>query len=358
MPEKVYNQIQYLCREIAKVEWSGILFYKTEGTIQDIANFKIILEDILPLHKGTQAYTEYDFDERVIDHMEENEHLEGCKMGHIHSHNTMGVFFSGTDWSELEDNVINHNYYLSLIVNNFMDFCAKVCYVAQAPATNFSFIAKNELGEEYTYGDFAYTVKPKMIVYDCEISCPVSSISVQQTFTQKVTSIIDKAAKILAPIKSINTTNSKVGYQQNKSVTNTNWNKTDFKKKVQTKISFADEIEDSIDEFAVFVINTGNSIVDFGTLKDLVKYYETYDLKPNMLANNVISTYNKSYKTFYSLYEDEIKDPVMYEKALSEVIIELEHEVLTSKYDLETMIKPSIEVLKKLNKDFIKSVLA
>ena len=126
MPEKVYNQIQYLCREIAKEEWSGILFYKIEGSIQDIENFKIILEDILPLNKGTQAYTEYTFDERVIEHMEENEHLEECRMGHIHSHNTMGVFFSATDWSELEDNVVNHNYYLSLIVNNFMDFCAKL----------------------------------------------------------------------------------------------------------------------------------------------------------------------------------------------------------------------------------------
>lgn len=54
--------------------------------------------------------------------MEGNEHLEECRIGHIHSHNTMGVFFSGTDWGELEDNAPNHNYYLSLIVNNFMDF--------------------------------------------------------------------------------------------------------------------------------------------------------------------------------------------------------------------------------------------
>lgn len=90
MPEKVFNQIQYLCQQIAKVEWSGILFYKTEGSIQDPETYKIILEDILPLHKGTSTYTEYTFDERVIEYMEENEHLEECKMGHIHSHNTMG----------------------------------------------------------------------------------------------------------------------------------------------------------------------------------------------------------------------------------------------------------------------------
>ena len=95
MPQKVYNQIQYLCQQIAKVEWSGILFYKTEGSIQDPSSFKIILEDILPLHKGTSTYTEYPFDERVIDYMEMegNEHLEECRIGHIHSHNTMGKLF-------------------------------------------------------------------------------------------------------------------------------------------------------------------------------------------------------------------------------------------------------------------------
>ena len=94
MPQKVFNQIQYLCQQIAKVEWSGILFYKTEGTIVDPSNYKIILEDILPLHKGTATYTEYTFDERVVEYLMENEHLEECKMGHIHSHNTMGKLFA------------------------------------------------------------------------------------------------------------------------------------------------------------------------------------------------------------------------------------------------------------------------
>ena len=82
MPQKVFNQIQYLCQQIAKVEWSGILFYKTEGSIQNPETFKIILEDILPLHKGTSTYTEYTFDERVVEYMMENEHLEECRIGH------------------------------------------------------------------------------------------------------------------------------------------------------------------------------------------------------------------------------------------------------------------------------------
>ena len=356
MPEKVYNQIQYLCREIAKEEWSGILFYKIEGSIQDIENFKIILEDILPLNKGTQAYTEYTFDERVIEHMEENEHLEECRMGHIHSHNTMGVFFSATDWSELEDNVVNHNYYLSLIVNNFMDFCAKVVYLAEAPVTDFVFTAKNEKGETYTHAAYPYSVTPKMIVYDCKIECPVSDISVQQSFTYKVKDIIEKAKKVFTPSKSIHT--SERGGKTIALDNKTDWNLTKYEKSNLKKITFADEIEDSVEEFAMFVINTGNPIADFGTMGELVEYYESYKLKPSMLASNVISTYNKSYKTYYSLYESELNDPVMYEKALSEVILKLEHEALTSRKNIDFMLEPCIEVLKKLLKDFKKEIKA
>ena len=42
------------------------------------------------------------------------------KVGHIHSHNVMRVFFSGTDMDELHDNAPSHNFYVSLIVNNLL----------------------------------------------------------------------------------------------------------------------------------------------------------------------------------------------------------------------------------------------
>ena len=234
MPQKVYNQIQYLCQQIAKVEWSGILFYKTEGSIQNPETFKIILEDILPLHKGTSTYTEYTFDERVVEYMMENEHLEECRIGHIHSHNTMGVFFSGTDWSELEDNASNHNYYLSLIVNNFMDFCAKVCFIAEAKNEIFNFEAKDEQGKRYTVSSGDYSVPHRIIVYDCDIDSPKKNIEVNQTFTQKVKGIIEKAEKVIS-----NTTKS---FSKNTSVKpGESWSKTQenkdfnwsFKKKLE-----------------------------------------------------------------------------------------------------------------------------
>ena len=48
------------------------------------------------------------------------------KVGHIHSHHSMSVFFSGTDEAELRENSANHNFYLSIIVNNKHEIIGKV----------------------------------------------------------------------------------------------------------------------------------------------------------------------------------------------------------------------------------------
>ena len=72
MPLEVLHQIQYLCKSISKVEWSGALFYTTEGSIEKPKTFKITLKTILPLDMGTQAYTEYNLDERFMDFIEED----------------------------------------------------------------------------------------------------------------------------------------------------------------------------------------------------------------------------------------------------------------------------------------------
>ena len=90
MPTEVFHQIQYLCKNIPKVEWSGALFYTTEGSIEKPGTFKITLKTILPLDMGSAAYTEYHLDDRFIDFIEED-FEERCtwKLGHIHSHNKL-----------------------------------------------------------------------------------------------------------------------------------------------------------------------------------------------------------------------------------------------------------------------------
>lgn len=372
MPEKVLKQVQYLCRQIADVEWSGVIFYKIDGSIKDPANMVITLEDILPLNKGTKTYTEYTFDERLIDYMMENEHLEECKIGHIHSHNTMSVYFSGTDWSELEDNAPNHNFYFSIIVNNFMDFCAKVCFIAEAKQEVFTFEAKDENGQRYEHSSGNYVVAPKLVVYDCDIESPIDDVRVDDGFMGKVKSIIEKAKTVMGLNQSTtntnkntviplsgsnwsggNTTNQEKG---NQSINQKQKEEGNNSQEERELLSFADEIEDSIEEFAMFVINTGNDISEFETVEDILSYYTDMSINGGMLAGNVAKTYIASYQKYYFLYGEELADGIMFEKATKEVIWELEHVAAHAKTrDVEKMLRPSIEVLENILKKFIEA---
>lgn len=117
--EKIY----VLCRSIPEVEWSGHLIYTME-TVEDTTIFHpydIILADI-----GTTGHTEYEPDGmEMIDYMTKQENFINLKLGHIHSHNKMNVFFSGEDTGELEKNKDHFDGYLSVIVNNGMEIIAK-----------------------------------------------------------------------------------------------------------------------------------------------------------------------------------------------------------------------------------------
>ena len=199
MPDEILNKIKFLCKNIAQVEWSGVLFYQIDGSITDAQNLNIILKDILPLDKGTSGYTEYDLDDRLIDYMMDNPDSQDWKIGHIHSHNTMSVFFSGTDMDELKENSGSHNFYLSLIVNNYMDFKAKVAFRGKSKmASNIvleDFTALDENGESYVLLEGESEEKQseieKMFVYDCEIDSSVETISVDSTFQDKVKTIME-----------------------------------------------------------------------------------------------------------------------------------------------------------------------
>lgn len=208
MSQQILDKIQLLCKEISRVEWSGILLYSVKGSIKDPKNMVIILQEIIPMHKGTSGYTEYKinekkrdssgYEDRMIDYFNENPHAleEDWKMGHIHSHHSMQVFFSGTDMEELEDNSPSYNYYLSLIVNNYMDFKAKVAYIATLKEEiTADYNALDEEGKPYKVATSKLTVKKeKMYVLDCDIKTPeVIKPTVDKTFMKNLNEIITKA---------------------------------------------------------------------------------------------------------------------------------------------------------------------
>lgn len=385
LPEKVVNQIKFLCSSIALVEWSGILFYSIEGSIEDPANLVITIEDILPMHKGTSTYTEYAFNEDVIDYMEENEEAENWKMGHIHSHNSMAVYFSGTDWSELEDNAPNHNFYVSLIVNNFMQFCAKVCFIAQSKETQaFTFSAKNEKGEMYTYSKEDYEVnEQKLISYDCKIDSPVGEIAISEGFSKSVDRIIKESevssthkttenwASGKAPIHMNakdygNSWQARIAAQaaekrrkdnlnkENDDAWNNHFMGTSTEDEEFSSLADAMSIDDDvevkdIEEFTMFALNCANPVDDYADIDDIVVAYKKYYITPDKLSIKVLDTYQAAYDKWYDQRSDK-DDPTVFLTILEGVCDGVAEEIKTS-VDLSVieMLEPVEDSLKRLS---------
>lgn len=127
--QELLCKIWYLCHRINEVEWSGVLFYKTEGSISDISNLKFTCTDFYLMDKGTGAYTEYESDDSVLGFKIKNKYLPPVyKAGKLHSHNSMKVFHSSTDLEDLYEYSEGEMYYLSLIVNNKGEFDCKIAW--------------------------------------------------------------------------------------------------------------------------------------------------------------------------------------------------------------------------------------
>lgn len=182
------NKIKYLCRTINREEWSGVLFYSTEGSIKDLETFKIILEDVYPMDKGTGASTYYELDELLIGYRMDHPETLMMQIGHIHSHNVMGVFFSSVDTGELTDNAGLYNYYVSVVVNNYLDFAIRVAFVGESSTITL----KDEDGQLFNINVEA---EKKYYYYNAKIVREVEPIPVPDEFALKVKEIITAAAQ-------------------------------------------------------------------------------------------------------------------------------------------------------------------
>jgi hypothetical protein len=313
MPIEVLHQIQYLCKLIPKVEWSGALFYTTEGSIEKPETFQITLKTILPLDMGSAAYTEYNLDERFMDFIEED-FEERCtwKLGHIHSHNTMAVFFSGTDMAELNDNAPAHNFYLSLIVNNAMDFLAKVAFIGEAKKDikQVPYTAKNVQGLDYIIErqDFEVNTQ-KLFIFDCDIYSDLQELLVTEEFVKQVAKIMEPKPVKTFPSSTKVTTPSSKGWsrQDQKEIKRWNdsfsaptlfddWNSPYIPQKELDDLVEHDLKAMSIYNFAkdLFSYTNGNP-EDEETIEDVLDILAEYELTPAELAKSVINDYAKTF---------------------------------------------------------------
>lgn len=291
MPKNVLHKIQYLCKNIAKVEWSGIILYEVVGSIRKPETMQLILKDIIPMNKGTQAFTSYSFneakrdnsgyDDAHIDYMQNNPEAMKWRIGHIHSHNSMGVFFSGTDIEELHDNAPSHDFYFSIIVNNYMEFLAKIAFLAKAQTTTkkIPYVALDEKGKPYTIEEKAFTIEQeKLFLIDCKIDAPREEITVDDSFASQVTYIIEKekrveeAKKVTVPVVNHNDFKNKFRGQQ------LNNKQTDLDKAIAKSTSwwageepvfpgFGNGFSDTSTDIEIFIV----SLLRGGDIGDLIE---------------------------------------------------------------------------------------
>ena len=87
------------------LEWSGPAWYKYK-TDEDGYPIEFKIVHFHPLNLGSHAATEFtagDFAKIMVETYDKHPSLKTASIGLIHSHNTMGAFFSATDTSTIED---------------------------------------------------------------------------------------------------------------------------------------------------------------------------------------------------------------------------------------------------------------
>lgn len=145
------------CYTPKSTEWSGIIFYKINGSYSDLANMSIDVVDMLPMNIGSASYTEFDLDltkdavyaDKYTQYVLEAE--EPLEMGCIHTHHSMNTFFSGTDTDDLHENAEKMRAYLSLIVNYEMDYskwCAKIGILGEEEISGTITTKKNIISKQ------------------------------------------------------------------------------------------------------------------------------------------------------------------------------------------------------------------
>lgn len=205
---------------------------------------QVILKDIFLMDKGTSASTKFEWDEDIVGYRMDHPESMDWLIGHIHSHNTMTVFFSPTDWAELNDNCTNHNYYLSIIVNNYMDIVGKIAFTGDPSV----FICQNEHGESYELVIEANCVNPFMFVYKCEFNMPRNNITVPREFQERTEVIEKKAAERwktvqdAIQVEGVKKNNRIISYDDNKS-SFPDWNGSKYKGAREVPEIIPDELD-------------------------------------------------------------------------------------------------------------------
>lgn len=147
-----------MCTVVNTIEWSGSLFYEVEGTWKD-KNLIIKVVDFYLQDIGNTGSTTFENTPDLAGYRVERDLLVGVQMGLIHSHHNMQAFFSGTDMNTLKEEALDHDHFVSLVVNNRRQYVAaitsvttvkkKMQVIEESEFTTFDGVKDSFTGESY-----------------------------------------------------------------------------------------------------------------------------------------------------------------------------------------------------------------
>lgn len=120
------EKIRTLLALYPSTEWSGIMFYKHTGSLKE-KNLVVTAIDLFLMDIGTSGFTTFELgaDPSIASYMATHQ-LFDCHQALIHSHHTMGAFFSGTDTTTLEKEGKTMPNFVSLVVDTAGTYVAAI----------------------------------------------------------------------------------------------------------------------------------------------------------------------------------------------------------------------------------------
>lgn len=161
--ESLENIIRGLCLEFPRREWSGTVFYRTEGTFEE--GLTVYCDNFYLEHIGNVGTTEVQHEASLASYMLENDLLEH-NLGILHSHHNMNAFFSTTDMAALKQEGTDMNHALSIVVANSSNYVA--CITRKVNKQQELIITGSEVRKYNTWGD-------EIIENTCNINVPKSN---------------------------------------------------------------------------------------------------------------------------------------------------------------------------------------
>lgn len=190
-----------LCKKYPNVEWSGLCLHEKIG---DVFNEQIIVHGVYLMDIGTATATDFKGSADIAVLTEEYPEIAEmifakgyrilqCK---VHSHNNMSSFFSQgsgvSDQQDLEDNSKTQDLYVSIVVNNKMEFFAKACRWVKTENSERTV----QVLHDNKYRPFTYKVNAgiEKIVQECTVNVDMQH---PEWFNKRLTEV--KPAPVVKP---------------------------------------------------------------------------------------------------------------------------------------------------------------